>query len=89
MTLEITIDPTGKGLDEVLSDLVNLQAHMPLMVQAQNDDELQRALAHLDPRGLLLVSRYQPGRLSVSEDVTTRMLLSRDQPAIGLKKRPR
>lgn len=84
LTLEVTIDPTGKSLDDILPELVRLQARMPLMVQAQNDDELERALAQLEPRGLLLVSRYQPGRLSVSEDLVIRRLLPSDRPQTGL-----
>jgi hypothetical protein len=56
---------------------------MPLMVQVQTDDELRRAQAELEPQGLLLVSRHQPGRLSVSEDVLTRMLLPIHQASIG------
>lgn len=68
LTIEVTMDPTGVTLEQVLPTLRQLQNKMPLMLQVQNDAEYERALADLSPVGLHLISRYPSGRPPAQKD---------------------
>lgn len=68
LTLEVTVDPTGAKLENILPILRQIQEKVPLMLQVQNDGEYSHALANLSLLGLHLISRYPQGRPSVQRD---------------------
>jgi hypothetical protein len=69
LCIEITVDPTGSTLAQLLPQIAALARDHPLMLQVQNERELALAIGMLPAQGLFVQSRRPGGRPPVASDL--------------------